>query len=165
MRHLQIPAIVILLAGTAWLAVPDEEPTFPKTFAWLTGSWRQEDEEHVWEEHWLPPEGGTLLGATRLVVDGQTRLYELSALEQQGDDIFLRLRHFGTGLVPWTSEADGARSWRLTQLDGCEARFEDPTALDLQTIVYRRAGEDGLEVDLVADGTIVQRFRFTRVRR
>jgi hypothetical protein len=167
-KDLLIPVLVVVLAGTTWLAVAQEQepvPTYPDSMSWLTGSWRQEGDGAVWEEHWLPPEGGTLVGATRLVVNGETKLYELSVIERQEDEIYLRLRHFGAGLTIWKSEAGGARSWRLTRLEDREVTFEDPEAADLQRIVYRSPMPEVLEVDLVAGEEMVQHFRFARIHR
>jgi len=83
--------------------------------AFLAGHWRARlgaDPEGAGgmlvEEVWLPPAGGNMTAAFRMVPpDGGPTLFELCTIDAGANGPELRLRHFHPGLVPWEAEADG----------------------------------------------------------
>lgn len=111
-------------------------------FPWLAGTWRHEDPDEVCEEFWSRAGGDTQFGAFRWTAGGQTRFYELFVIEQDEDGIWLRLRHFGPGVVPL--EDEGPLAWRLVQSADKEAIFENARYAFPRRVVYRRTGEHEL---------------------
>ena len=113
-------------------------------FAWLTGTWRHEEEEEdgVCEEFWSDVGGDTQFGAFRWTARGKTRFLELFAIEEDDDGVWLRLRHFGPGMVPLESE--GPLAWRLIEATETEATFENPAYDFPRRVHYRRVSEDEL---------------------
>jgi hypothetical protein len=147
-------AAVLSVAATPALRAEDA-PAAPATkasdLAWLVGRWTSGGGDDGFEESWLPVGGGTLAAVSRLVHGGETGMYELSAIEPEGDGLVLRIRHFSRGLEPWKSEAGAAPTWRLVRAAAREAVFEDPAREFPRRIVYRReAGSGGRPDALVA---------------
>ncbi len=111
-------------------------------FPWLAGTWRHEEEEGVCEEFWSEAGGDTQFGAFRWTAGGKTRFYELFVIERDEDGLWLRLRHFGPGMVPL--EDEGPLAWRLVGSTEQEATFENPAYDFPRRVVYRRTGEHEL---------------------
>ncbi|TVQ58935.1 MAG: hypothetical protein EA379_12350 [Phycisphaerales bacterium] len=126
-------------------------------FAWLAGSWMNESERTTTEEHWTDVRGGTMLGMFRLTVAGTARMHELILLEQDGDDVVMRLRHFGAGMRAWE---DAPIVFRLTEAAAGVYLFTQEDAPT--TLEYRRTDEGSLVVTLSKqnDEGAVQRTRF-----
>jgi len=135
-------------------------------FAWLAGTWRhREEEDGVCEEFWSDVGGDTQFGAFRWMAEGKTRFYELFAIERNDDGVFLRLRHFGPGMVPLESE--GPLAWRLVEAGETEATFENPAYGFPRRVLYRRVGDEELlaRIDGVAESGEERShtFRFRRI--
>jgi hypothetical protein len=121
----------IAAAATVALAVTAARGASVDELAWLAGSWRLERAGVVVEEHWLPPAGGTMLGVNRTVRgDGRT------AFE------FLRIAPVG-GVPAYLASPGGAppTPFRLIEVEGTRATFENLEHDFPQRIVYQRDGE------------------------
>ncbi|HET9671006.1 MAG TPA: DUF6265 family protein [Casimicrobiaceae bacterium] len=55
--------------------------------AWLAGCWKGSVNERDFREMWLPPAGGTLIGAGRQVSRGEVQDYEFLRIEARGSDV------------------------------------------------------------------------------
>jgi hypothetical protein len=53
--------------------------------AWMAGCWASEKGEAGSVEHWLPPAGGTMLGVSRTVKNGQTVEFEFMQVRLSSD--------------------------------------------------------------------------------
>ena len=149
---------ILLCATIAAVAQETKEEAARPDLGWLAGSWRAEGADGVvWEEHWLPPRGETMVGVTRFVKEGKTQLYEQSVMEPGVNGPTLRIRHFSMGLVPWKSEADGPESWRFKSAGKSEIVFEEPDRKDLCRVIYRREG-DILTVRLEGTDRLIAEF-------
>jgi hypothetical protein len=99
--------------------------------AWLAGSWRLERSGTTIEEHWLPPAGGMLLGVSRTVrADGGVEFEFLRIAEHEGGLAYLA-----------SPEGRPATPFRLVELEGSRATFENPANDFPSRLVYERAGE------------------------
>jgi hypothetical protein len=116
----------------------------PADLDWLAGSWLGHNGSDSVEEHWSPAAGGSLLGMFRWVRGGTVRFYELIAIEQDGDFVRMRIRHFDPGLVLWDVDKDNAHEFLLVKLHGAEAVFLEVNRPDARFVVYRREGHDRL---------------------
>jgi hypothetical protein len=115
----------------------------PADLGWLTGTWLGRNGDDAVEEHWSPLGGNTLVGMFRWVSAGRVRFYELLAIEQDGDLVRLRIKHFDPGLIGW-EERDRAHEFLLVQLEGREAVFLEVGALEPRWAVYRLESPDRL---------------------
>jgi hypothetical protein len=86
----QTAAVLIGLLGLAGAANADSGIT---SLAWLAGCWSPEKGDPGSVEHWLPPAGGTMLGVSRTVKNGQTVEFEFMQLRvnAEGRLVFIAL--------------------------------------------------------------------------
>jgi hypothetical protein len=92
-------AMVALVAGcatTGEVKSPPAAAAAPKAgaasgplapLAWLAGCWTGSVNERDFREMWLPPAGGTLIGAGRQVSRGEIQDYEFLRIEARGSDV------------------------------------------------------------------------------
>jgi hypothetical protein len=107
---------------------------------WLTGSWTGEGLGGEVEEHWSKPAGGTMIGMFRLVVSGDTtRVSEFLMIEQEGDRVAYRFRHYGPRHVPW--EKEEPLVFDLVKLADREAVFHSSEQTNPKRLTYRRVGD------------------------
>jgi predicted enzyme related to lactoylglutathione lyase len=83
------------------------EPLMPRSedalepVAFLAGSWRGAGGTQAHEEYWTPPEGGTMLGCSRLVRDGRTASFEYLRIERDGDGLVYQASPGGRPATPF----------------------------------------------------------------
>jgi hypothetical protein len=99
--------------------------------SWMAGSWQGIYEGGTLEEHWLPPSGGTMIGASRLVVGRRTLLAEFLNVEEKRDEILL------TVILP----KKRLRPMRLVESGANRAVFEDSTHRPPDLLTYEREGD------------------------
>ena len=115
----------------------------PADLDWLTGNWQGKIGQDPVEEHWSPLRANTLMGMFRWVTDGKVRFYELEAIEQEDELVFLRVKHFDPKLIGW-EEKDSSLSFVLVELNDHGAVFRELAETDARWVVYRREGPDRL---------------------
>lgn len=91
--HRCMRAATTLLLGmlaTASAAAAESDIT---ALVWLAGCWAPEKGDAGSVEHWLPPAGGTMLGVSRTVKNGQTVEFEFMQLRvnAEGKLVFIAL--------------------------------------------------------------------------
>ena len=129
--------------------------------AWLTGVWVGEGMGGVAEEAWLPPSGGSMVGAFKLLDradDGAVKpnFYEFMTILEVGDTLELRLKHFNPDVTGWEEKADFV-TFPLVKVDPRRAYFRGLT--------YELKGEDELRVYLAMkteEGSKEYEFVFKR---
>ena len=57
-------------------------------FAWLEGCWRGSVNKREFREHWMPPRGALMLGASHTVVADKTQDYEYLRIETRSDGVY-----------------------------------------------------------------------------
>lgn len=134
--------------------------------AFISGPWTGTLGDRTIEQHWMAPLGTSMLAMYRNVRDGQPGLYELLAIEQDGDGLVLRIKHFapGAGLVG-RQEKDAAITHRLVRLSGQTAVFEG-TGESPNRVIFTRTSPDALtiRVERLRDGAIAGTdFNYTRI--
>lgn len=130
---------------------------------WLTGTWSGEIGDDVVEEVWTEPAVGCLAGVFRWMQTGAVHLYEILAIEEESDGLILRIRHFDPGLAAWASESEGPKAWRLVELEGRRAVFENPDMAFPRRVVYERLDDRTLLARIEgrkASGAAELEFRF-----
>ena len=68
---------------------------------WLQGSWTTEKWGGTAEEYWSPPNGNTVIGMFRLVVDDKVEFTEHFMLSEEEGEPILKLRHFNGDFTGW----------------------------------------------------------------
>ena len=92
---------------------------------WIAGAWRGTLGDRTIEQHWSAPAGSSIVAMYRSIRNNQVQLYELLAIEQEGDAVVLRIKHFapGPGLVG-REVRDESVNHTLVRLDGRTAVFQ-----------------------------------------
>lgn len=132
--------------------------------AWLGGIWSGQRNGDRIEEYWSNVAGDTLMGMFRWLKAGQLHLYELIAIEQEGEEIVCRIKHFGRGLIGW-EEKNEAVTFKLVRLRQQEAVFLQQNVAEPSWMVYQRPDVDELVAFFVRPGQTPaphEAFRFTR---
>lgn len=144
-----------LIEVDAKFATPNNKPldqtNGPKGVArlsWLAGHWSREQDGVRFEEAWLGPRGGTMLGSNRTATVEQTLATE-------------QLRIFEADGEVWYEASPSGQAtarFRLTSANGNRAVFENPEHDFPQVIEYTRDGNDLRAVirGANADGTTTE---------
>ena len=121
------------VAAAAARAAPALPPPDPRLapLAFLAGSWRTRDLGPLAEESWSEPSGDGMLGHGRMIQDGRTVEFE-----------FLRIVVL-PDRVDYVAQPTGGppTAFRLVEVGGGAARFENPAHDFPQRIAYRREGD------------------------
>jgi hypothetical protein len=83
-------ALIVLLAcaGAPAAAARAGDPDLAAglaELAWLAGCWEGTHDERRFEEVWLAPDAGTMIGMGRTVADGRTIAHEFLQIRSEGD--------------------------------------------------------------------------------
>lgn len=140
---------------------PGSEPVNAKIedIAWLKGLWRGKGLDGKVEEMWSPPMAGGLVGTFRLVKDDKLVFSEFFVLEQAGESLTLKLKHFDAKFHGWESRTKFVE-FKLIKVEGQTAWFNGLTY---------RLNDDGSLHAFVAikqrDGSMREGvFKYKRVR-
>lgn len=137
-----LSAIAITLASCAGpqRAPADTASNGLDGLAWLSGSWAGEHDGGMIEEHWTMPEGGMMVGMSKLVIDGKAVFFE-----------HLRIARNADGTIDYIAQPLGKppTKFRLTTSGATSATFENPQHDDPQQIRYQRMGN---HLQAVTDG-------------
>ncbi|MEX2488851.1 MAG: DUF6265 family protein [Pseudomonadales bacterium] len=136
-------------------AVPDsaadefvsEEPTASLTdVAWLQGHWQGRAFGGVTEEVWTPPFGGSMMGAFKLVADGEVKFYEFLTISEEGKTLMLKLKHFHGDLRGW-EEKNETVDFPLVEVGKDKVFFDgftfEKTSDDEMTVYVRMEDNEG----------------------
>jgi hypothetical protein len=106
-------------------------PPTVRDVAWIAGCWELIDGPRHIVEQWTPPEGATLMGVSRTVVNGKTTEYE-----------FLLIRERASGLE-YVAKPSGQSeaTFTATRASVLEVVFENRSHDFPQRIIYRKEGE------------------------
>jgi hypothetical protein len=121
---------VIIAAGAQAAPAASGTPS-AKDVAWIAGCWdATRNGRHV-AEHWMPPEGGTMMGVSRTTVGEKTTEWE-----------FLIIRQGANGLeyVAKPSRQPEA-TFTASRATANEVVFENPAHDFPKRIIYKRDGD------------------------
>jgi hypothetical protein len=135
--------------------------------AFVTGAWTGTVGDRLVEQHWSAPRGGSIVAMYRSIRANRTALYELLAIEQQGDGVFLRIKHFapGPGLVGQEAK-DQSMDHALIEIGEGRAVFAGGTPETPVRITFVKGGPDALTitVERQRDGKpAATEFKYTRI--
>lgn len=103
--------------------------------AWLAGCWEGTLSNGAsYEEVWLGPRGGTLIGMARMVRDGQTSSFDfMRVVDDEGTLVFIA-----------QPSGQEVTRFRATEVTSEGATFENPDHDFPQKVLYRLTPPDGL---------------------
>jgi hypothetical protein len=136
-------SLLLCLAATPLLSrSPAPEESLMDNLAFMRGRWVVDTESQYIEETWGPAREDAMVGSLRWARKGEVWLYELMSIEADEEHgLVFRLRHFGRGLEPWKSEAEGALTYPLQDFSENRVVFENPERDDPRRFVYEREGD------------------------
>lgn len=103
------------------------------SLAWLAGTWVSDEPDGPRTvEHWLAPDGGTMLGVSRTAHAGRTVFFEYLRIEAQAD---------GPAYLASPRGQDPPTRFATTASGPGFVTFENPTHDFPQRIEYRREGD------------------------
>jgi hypothetical protein len=168
MRCAAVAALVMV--GTVTAAA--QTPAAPvkaslDRLAWVAGAWTGTLGDRTIEQHWSAPLGGSIVAMYRSIQNNKTTLYELLAMEQDGDGVSLRIKHFapGPGLVGQEAKDESANH-ALVKLEDRLAVFEGGSAASPVRITFRSPDSASLNitVERTRNGAPVStEFKYTRI--
>ena len=140
------------------------EPATPgiEILDWLIGRWVGTHGTDEIEEQWSPANGSSMMGMFRALRDGHPRFYELITMDQDGDGLVCRFKHFDRELVGW-EEREDALTLDLVSWTTTEAVFLRRATRRRMT--YRHHPPDRLTVFFEEDGEAHdpdEEYRFER---
>lgn len=163
-------AAALVLAGT--LTAAAQTPSTPlkadiDRLSWVAGAWTGTLGERTIEQHWSAPLGGSIIAMYRSIQNDKATLYELLAMEQDGDGVSLRIKHFapGAGLVGQEAKDESANH-TLVKLEDRLAVFEGGTPASPVRVTFRSPDANALNitVERVRNGAPVStEFKYTRI--
>jgi Domain of unknown function (DUF6265) len=101
-----------------------------QSLAWMAGAWQADDQGLLTEEHWMAPNGGAMLAASRTVKAGKMVEFEFLRIEEVGGKLLYRAQPGGRPLTDFT---------RVEQGPSC-ITFENPEHAFPRRILYWREG-------------------------
>ena len=73
---------------------------------WLAGHWKGTGLGGVCEEVWMPAAAGSMVGAFRLVKEGELQFFEFLTIMEIDDSLVLRVKHFNDDMVGWETKEE-----------------------------------------------------------
>ena len=136
--------------------------------AFIAGQWAGTLGDRHIEQHWMTPVGTSMVAAYRNVQGTEPKLYELLVIEQEGEGLMLRIKHFnpGQGLAGRQPQGESVNH-RLVKVDGQTAVFEG-TGENPARVTFTRKGPDALDIVVARarDGKITETvFPYKQVKR
>lgn len=102
-----------------------------ESLGWLSGSWVRQEGEKRYEEHWMRPDGGVMLGMARTVRPGKAAGFE-----------HLRIGMVDGQLAYWAMPSgQNPAAFPLVEASEGRAVFANPAHDFPQRIIYERKGD------------------------
>lgn len=111
-----------------------QAPTSLDKLAWIGGCWQGKMGSGVTQEQWMRPEGDSMLGMSRTVVNGKTPFFEFLQIKRDGEDLVYIARPQGKEPTPF----------KLVKLNESAAVFENLQHDFPQRIAYQRQVDGSL---------------------
>jgi hypothetical protein len=114
--------------------------------AWMAGCWEQRGPGRVVTEMWMPPAGGSMMGASRTVRGTGTGAFEQLRIVARGDTLVYIALPSGQTLAEFKS----------TSLTERAVRFENPTHDFPKVITYTKTAADSIVARVEGPGRTFQ---------
>jgi hypothetical protein len=136
--------------------------------AWIAGPWSGMLGDRRIEQHWMAPAANSMVAMYRSIQKEKATLYELLAIEQDGESLVLRIKHFapGPGLAGREGK-DESIDHALVRVDGRTAVFEGTATENPARVTFTSPDPNTLTitVERMRDGKLVPTdFRYSRIK-
>lgn len=153
-------------AQVSGLSAPPIKATIDQ-LGWVAGAWTGTLGGRTIEQHWSAPLGGSIIAMYRSVQADRATLYELLAMEQDGEGVVLRIKHFapGPGLVGQEAK-DESLNHSLISLDGRTAVFEASVDGGPVRITFRSPDPGALNITVARQrngAPVTTEFKYKRI--
>ena len=125
-----MPALLTIVLALLVITMQTLPPKIDDA-GWIAGCWDYTRNGRHVVEHWLPAEGGTLMGVSRTVANGKTAEWEFLIIRAGAKGLEYVARPSGQAEAVFTS----------TRVSGAEIVFENPTHDFPTRIIYARHGD------------------------
>lgn len=144
---------MVCLSGMWWGSVRAEDQpaaavkVHPKLarMDWLAGHWSLKRGDDTLEEVWAAPRGDAMMGMFRWIKQDKTWIFELCTISIEGEDVFFRLRHFGSPKLDAWEEKDGAITLKMVTQDADQVIFQSDKH-DMPKILIIKKTADGVTI-------------------
>lgn len=148
-------ALALALGSLAWSPQDTAKPPSRiDELAWLAGGWVMQDFSTTYEEHWISPKGGLMLGCGRTITDGKAHDFE-----------FLRIEERENGDVFYVAQPGGRPPTEfklVASSDDVAWIFENPQHDFPRRISYARDGDVAFTAIVSGESKAIE-FRFERI--
>jgi hypothetical protein len=166
--YLAALAIVVLAA----ISAAGQTPAAPAKatvdqLSWVAGAWTGTLGERTVEQHWSAPLAGSIIAMYRSIQANKPTLYELLAIEEEGDGVVLRIKHFapGPGLVGQEAKEESQNN-RLVKIEDRVAVFEGGTPASPTRITFRSPDPSTLNITVERQrngAPVATEFKYKRI--
>ncbi|MHA1957057.1 MAG: DUF6265 family protein [Candidatus Thorarchaeota archaeon] len=120
----------------------------------MTGAWRGEKEDDIFEEHWTPEIKNNKTGMFRWMKGDEIFVYEIMAFVENDGNLQFLLRHFDKSFTAW-EEKETPLVFLLTELTDNKAVFVSSTTPDGGFLQYELIDSKTLRFsDFESDGSL-----------
>jgi hypothetical protein len=136
---------VCFIASPAFAQVKLHAPDTNKSInelSWLAGRWRSKDENPAFEEHWMSPQDGSMIGMGRELSGGKVEFFEFLRIEQRKDGLFYVAQPRGKAQT----------DFKLTNENENTLMFENPEHDFPNVIEYEKRKDGSLCVRVSGNG-------------
>jgi hypothetical protein len=149
-------SLILFVAIAASQAAQTSPTPTVKDVAWIAGCWDSTRNGRHVAEHWMPPEGGTMMGVSRTTMGEKTTEWEFLIIRQ------------GTQGLDYVSRPSRQPEATFTALRASanEVIFENPAHDFPQRVRYKRLGKDSLHARIEGKRNGTERgvdFMYARV--
>ncbi|QYK53314.1 MAG: hypothetical protein KF824_00135 [Fimbriimonadaceae bacterium] len=132
----------LILAALLRQTTPPKEPLNAKldSLAFMAGTWEGTRGATWIEEVWTAPRDGVMHGSFRLHENGKLVRSESERLVQEGDNVFLHVRHFDAEFKPFPGES-GSATFVLVSVGENSASFYQKDDRGGFWLSYERNGD------------------------
>jgi hypothetical protein len=166
-RSVAAAVLVMVTAANALAQTSAPAKATIDQLSWVAGAWTGTLGDRTVEQHWSAPLGGSIIAMYRSVQNNKATLYELLAIEQEGEGLALRIKHFapGPGLVGQEAKDESANH-TLIKLEDRLAIFEGGTPASPVHVTFRSPDSATLNitVERTRNGAPVStEFKYKRI--
>lgn len=141
--HLLYASDKAIFANTEFLRQGQASPQASiQDVAWIAGNWTGEIWGGRFEENWSAPSAGSMMASFKFIKDNQVSFYELITIQEQGQSLVIKLKHFSHDLKGWEAKEQSV-DFPLVKIESNAVYFNGYT--------FKKVSDDQIHVFVVVD--------------
>ncbi|MFX0210252.1 MAG: DUF6265 family protein [Candidatus Hodarchaeota archaeon] len=129
----------------------------------LYGNWQGKIGDDLIDEYWSIHQANSMMGMFRWIKDGKISLYELMVIDNVGDKIVLKIKHFNSDLTGWEEKMDFVH-YVLVDVTDSEIIFGSDDPNEKGRLIYKKLSENKLISILeMSKSDQILKFEFNRM--